>query len=189
MEEVKRYDCMALGGFDEGGPVKECVLYADYAALKARVAVVEQNRDLWVQTAQRHKEHLEAIQLQRDNVVRERDTLRAQLEEAREHLAIQHVALTQNQLTAQPDGVRTQVMDALVSAHRFIGGGADRDDSALADKLYYAIQALAAPAPAKVCRHGCVDGWIWKGEWDTDGHGNIQPINHPCPDCSGEGRL
>lgn len=98
--------------------------------------------------------------------------------------ALCRMALAALQLTAPPDGVR----EALEEISHGLCPDWCFDMKAHQCPACIAKQALAAPAPAKVCRHGCVDGWIWKGEWDTDGHGNIQPINHPCPNCSKEGK-
>jgi hypothetical protein len=173
---IKRYD-----HFNSGMYVEDCgqyVLFTDHAAevsrLEARVAVVEQNRDLWVQTADKRLEHLDVSVLQLKNVIQDRDTLRAQLEAARlSLLRIRDEAGTTQQAVIIAD-------KALASNAPFLLGEAacvQEDARKVLDSL------KEAPAPA--CKTCGGSKRIWTSENECGKWG------HPCTDCNpaGEGKL
>ena len=179
MDSVKRYEPCFHRSADEG--IKEVrngnlVLYTDYAALKARVAELEgANRALGKLATEQEKYANENALLWQE-VVTERDSLRAQLEAAKvcacprcfTQMQVDPSAKLQA-LTAQPDGVR-----AILEKLSCLGNGArpgNSEGNVLAQDALRLLdkQALAAPAPAKVC----------------DGYHHPQA---PCPDCSKENR-
>lgn len=100
-------------------------------------------------------------------------SLRAQLEAAKadgdtwRRLAERLEHEKQSQLAAQPDGGREEAKASAWTAYFAIRSALDDLDRALQD------QALAAPAPAPVCK-----------TCGGDGYGML---DDPCPDCAKEG--